>query len=275
MAEAIIWRIAKILDDFAEEGKSWGIVGEFHKLKETVSTLQKVVRNAEKRSLESRGIKAWLDDLGDALHGAEDLLGEWNVEFLRRELRGKDEKLKQVNTLFSPSNELAPELKSIRKRIEAIAARVRFFNLLEYAKDVEVGRGWREREQSDPFVYEEEFIGRNGAKRAISKFLLDSKTEEKISVLSMWGMGGIGKTSLARCLYKDDMVNNHFDLRIWVCVGDLSDFKMVLRKIIESAATERADDVELEQLQNQLMEHIRGKKCLLVMDDVWLQFPQH
>ncbi|XP_056171753.1 putative disease resistance protein RGA3 [Syzygium oleosum] len=133
--------------------------------------------------------------------------------------------------------------------------------------DLESGSG--KGEQSDCFVYEEEIIGRDEVKGAFLKFLLDSSyTKENIPVLSIDGESGIGKTALARCLYKDEMVNRHFDLTMWVCVGDFSDFKMVLRKIIESATTERADDIGLEQLQYQLKEHIADKKYLLVIDDV-------
>ncbi|KAL3739989.1 hypothetical protein ACJRO7_021296 [Eucalyptus globulus] len=166
---------------------------------------------------------------------------------------------------------MSVHVRKIRRRMEAIAAKGRDFDLREHAKDVQVERGSRRREQSDSSVRKEEIIGRDGAKSAMLKFLLDSAAEERIPVLSICGEGGVGKTALARCLYKDDMVNKHFDLRVWVCVRHLCDLKMVLQRITESATKEGADDIELEQLQNQLMELIRGKRYLLVLDDVMSQ----
>ncbi|XP_056171756.1 putative disease resistance protein RGA1 [Syzygium oleosum] len=242
MAEAIIWRISDLLDDLPKYGKSWAVGGELHRLKKTVSALQSVVRDAEKRLLDDfmdqqfmvvqtpGGIREWFDDLKAAVYDAEDLLEEWSIEVTRRELPGKDEKLEQ---------------------------------------DVQVESGSRRRrERSDSFGYEEEIIGRDGAKSAILKFLLGSDAEEKILVVSICGVGGVGKTALARCLYKDDMVNKHFDLRIWVCVRHLCDLKMALQKITESATNEGVDDIELEQLQNRVVELVRGRKYLLVVDDV-------
>ncbi|XP_039169697.1 putative disease resistance protein RGA1 [Eucalyptus grandis] len=294
MAEAIVSRVADILDDFARDGK----LGVLSVLVKIVPDLRKVVPDAEKRSLES-----------------QDLLEEWNLEVTRpRESPSEDKKSKQVSPFWSSSPRPAVRLEDIRRRMENIASRGRALGLEGYpkdvrgksgsrkilrsgafvverdgakriaakgainvdprerAKDVQDERGPRNGERSDSFVHEEEIIGREDAKSVIMEFLLDSAAEERIPILAVWGTDGIGKTSLARCLYKDEMVSQHFDLRIWVCVGGISNLKIVLQKIIQSATTERAYGIELEGLQNQLEKHIRGKKFLLVLDDVWLQF---
>ncbi|KAI6705295.1 hypothetical protein NL676_008257 [Syzygium grande] len=255
-----------------KDRKSWAVAGGLHKLKKTVSALRSVVRDAEKRLLDDfmdqqfmvvqtpGGIREWFDDLKAAFYDAEDLLEEWSIEVTRRELPGKDEKLEQVITFFSPSNGLALGLKMtarvrrIRKRMEGIAAKGRDFDLREDVQVESGSRRRRRRERSDSFGYEEEIIGRDGAKSAILKFLLGSDAGEKIPVPSICGVGGVGKTALARCLYKDDMVNKHFDLRIWVCVRDL---KMALQTITESATNEGVDDIELKQLQNRVVELVR------------------
>ncbi|XP_030460145.2 putative disease resistance protein RGA3 [Syzygium oleosum] len=271
MAEAILWEFARLLDDFAKDGKLRVFGGEFDKLKKTVSFLQNIAHDAERRSLEDFQIARWLRDLKAAFYDAEDLLEGWTMEVMRPESPSKDEKSKkQVSTSISPSNpralrlEMRGRARDIRERIEAIAAKGRGFNLRESAEDVRVGRGAWNRERSESFVYdEEEIIGRDDAKSAIMKFLLDSDTEEKFPVLSIWGESGIGKTALARCLYEDDTVKKHFDLRIWVCVGrDLLNLEGELRTIRERETTQGADD--MEQLQ----------KYLLVIDDLWSVDPE-
>lgn len=140
MAEAIVSKVAKLLEDLTEEGKLWDVV-EFRMLKKTVSTLQNIVPDAEKRNL-----KSWLHDLKAAFYDAEDFLEEWRFDVMQlRKTPSKDEKLKQVDTLFPPSNELASELKSIRKRLEVIAARGKSLHLREHAKDVQVDKRSRKR----------------------------------------------------------------------------------------------------------------------------------
>ncbi|KAL3739993.1 hypothetical protein ACJRO7_021300 [Eucalyptus globulus] len=258
MAEELISRVAKLVDDFREGQKLRGAGRESSKLKKTVSFLQSIVPDAEKRILRDPWrIVAWLDHLKDAFYEAEDLLEEWP---------SKDEKLKKVIPSSSPSEkphlrlEMSARAKKIKKRLEAIAADGRDLGLRECAVDVRVER----RERLDSFVYEEEIIGREDDKSAIMNFFLDSDTDEHISVLSIWGRSGIGKTALARCLYEDDMVKKHFDLRIWVCVGDndFHDLENELRKIRGRETTERADD--MEQL----------RKYLLVIEDLWSLVPE-
>ncbi|KAI6705272.1 hypothetical protein NL676_008234 [Syzygium grande] len=66
MAEAIVSRVARLLDDFAKDGKLRVFGGEFDKLEKTVSFLQNIVHDAEGRSLRCRSfeyceIKEWLD----------------------------------------------------------------------------------------------------------------------------------------------------------------------------------------------------------------------
>ncbi|KAL3739986.1 hypothetical protein ACJRO7_021293 [Eucalyptus globulus] len=319
MAEALILRVAKLVDDFVKDGKLSDVgsefselkktfvkdgklsdVGsEFSELKKTVSFLQSIVPDAEKRIIKrSREIEPWLEDLKDAFYDAEDLLEEWKLEGMQlRESPSKDEKLKQViPSSSSPSKK--PDLrlemsasararpsarwlaraiaspsarpKEIGKRLESLAAEGRRLGLREWA---EVGRVER-RERLDSLVYDEEIIGREDAKSAIMNFLLDSDTNEPISVLSIWGKSGVGKTALARCLYEDDMVKNHFNLRNWVCVG-YKDFHYVqseLRKIRERETTERVGDMEQKIRERDTTERVGDmeqlQKYFLVIDDL-------
>ncbi|KAK3431320.1 hypothetical protein EUGRSUZ_E03196 [Eucalyptus grandis] len=171
-----------------------------------------------------------------------------------RESPSKDEKLNQVIPSSSPSKkpdlglEMSARAKEIRERLEGIAAYGRDLGLRECVEDVRVER----RERLDSFVYDEEIIGREDYKSAIMNFLLDSDTDEHISFLSICGREGIGKTALARCLYENDMVKKHFDLRIWVCVGH-NDFHDLEREVND-----------MEQLQ----------KYLLVIDDLRYKDPE-
>ncbi|XP_016566076.1 putative disease resistance protein RGA3 [Capsicum annuum] len=77
-------------------------------------------------------------------------------------------------------------------------------------------------------------------------------------------LGGLGKTTLAQCVYNDEMIKKNFDKALWVCVSDV--FKV---KIVESGGGEKANYLQLNAVQNDLREMLDGKKYLLVLDDVW------
>ncbi|XP_019260805.1 PREDICTED: putative disease resistance protein RGA3 [Nicotiana attenuata] len=65
------------------------------------------------------------------------------------------------------------------------------------------------------------------------------------------------------------MVQERFDKRLWVCVSDVFEVKVIAEKIVESAGGEKANYLQLDAVQNQLREMLDGKKYLLVLDDVW------
>ncbi|KAK4388532.1 putative disease resistance protein RGA3 [Sesamum angolense] len=90
-------------------------------------------------------------------------------------------------------------------------------------------------------------------------------------VVSIVGVGGIGKTTLAQLVYNDERLVNCFELKIWVCVSDVFDEVRIAKAILESVKKESSDLKELESLLKCLKDCVSGKKFLLVLDDVWTE----
>lgn len=117
-------------------------------------------------------------------------------------------------------------------------------------------------------------IGRKVRKireKAVLDVLLDcGETKDSVSAIPIVGIGGLGKTTIAQLVFNDEEVQKHFERRIWVCVADVFDVKLLVEKIIRSVTCESPDqNLDLEQLQNQLRREIQGRRFLLVLDDVW------
>ncbi|KAG8373740.1 hypothetical protein BUALT_Bualt11G0056400 [Buddleja alternifolia] len=127
-----------------------------------------------------------------------------------------------------------------------------------------------ESRQTSSLVNELEIYGRKEEKEMIIGELLDSRREQdNLSVYVIWGMGGLGKTTLAQLVYNDARTENHFELRIWVCVSDDFSIQRLVRATIESIEGGASNVFELDPLQRLLQEKLRGRKFLLVLDDVW------
>ncbi|KAL5540437.1 hypothetical protein UlMin_044953 [Ulmus minor] len=82
-------------------------------------------------------------------------------------------------------------------------------------------------------------------------------------------MGGIGKTTLAQVVFNDDEVKEPFELKAWVCVSEEFDVCKVTKTILEAIDSRPCDLKDLNSLQVQLAKNLRGKKFLIVLDDVW------
>ncbi|KAK9933608.1 hypothetical protein M0R45_020797 [Rubus argutus] len=108
---------------------------------------------------------------------------------------------------------------------------------------------------------------------------------ENVSVTAIVGIGGLGKTTLAKMLYNDERVVNYFDTKMWVWAYGNFDVKSVpvlAEKILRSSATNELEDSEfyhqhillqkkllMEELQILIRKKLDGKRYLLVLDDVW------
>ncbi|KAG6639395.1 hypothetical protein CIPAW_10G096900 [Carya illinoinensis] len=92
-----------------------------------------------------------------------------------------------------------------------------------------------------------------------------------VNVISIVGLGGLGKTTLAKSVYiNDETVINCFQLKMWVCVS--TDFRVtkLMEKILKSAGrkVDKKSSTE-DTLQTSLRELLKDKRFLLILDDVW------
>uniref|UniRef100_A0A5B7AAH7 Putative disease resistance protein RGA1 n=1 Tax=Davidia involucrata TaxID=16924 RepID=A0A5B7AAH7_DAVIN len=283
MAETFLFEIAAVaLRKIAalsvnEIVLAWGVESELSRLENTVSAIRSVLLDADEQRLKKQQVNDWLEKLNDVLYDVDDLLDDIATEALRWKVEIGQSKRKEVGNFFSRSNPLAfrftmsHKIKKIRERLDDIDADRRSFHFVEQVIDTQVANRVRE---THSFVCASDVIGRVGDKVKIVELLLRLDCPEDISVVPIVGLGGLGKTTLAKLVYNDERVVGKFEARMWVCVSEDFELKKVTEKIIKSANCASNVQLDLDQLQTCLRRHLNSKKFLLVLDDVWNEDPK-
>ncbi|PWA37240.1 NB-ARC domains-containing protein [Artemisia annua] len=94
--------------------------------------------------------------------------------------------------------------------------------------------------------------------------------QKQLDVVSIVGMGGIGKTTLATKVFNDRFITYHFGIRAWVTVSQRYKKRDVLIQILASLGVE----VDIEntndfKLREMLHKSLKGQRYLIVIDDIW------
>ncbi|XP_019154270.1 PREDICTED: putative late blight resistance protein homolog R1A-4 [Ipomoea nil] len=120
--------------------------------------------------------------------------------------------------------------------------------------------------------------GMVGCKKQFEKILdqlLTQQTTNRRQVVSIVGMGGIGKTTLAHKLYQDPSVTSHFDKRAWVTVSQEYNMEQMLRCLIGCVIAASRDELheqstgQYQFLAERLYRSLKGQRYLIVIDDLW------
>lgn len=92
------------------------------------------------------------------------------------------------------------------------------------------------------------------------------------AVISIVGMGGSGKTTLANKVYNSQAVKDHFRCRAWIVVSQSYTARELLTNIMKQTMNienNQIREMDEAEMKNKIKEHLKRTKYLVVMDDIW------
>ncbi|KAL2488479.1 Disease resistance protein (CC-NBS-LRR class) family [Forsythia ovata] len=158
------------------------------------------------------------------------------------------------------------EVRSMRTTVEDMYDKEKFGSAaLQYGEGSE--RNTIERKA--PIVEEENLVGFQDEAENLIQLLTGGL--EELEVISIIGMPGLGKTTLAKMIFRNPKIEYEFYNRAWIYVSQEYNRKEVFLNILGqfNKLTDEMYKMSAESLANELCKFLVKKKYLIVMEDVW------
>ncbi|XP_058192279.1 putative late blight resistance protein homolog R1A-10 [Rhododendron vialii] len=234
--------------------------GEVDRLIRDLPLLKAVIEVSTEKGIEDAVVKALVSRIRAVTFEAEDAIDCYMVEATVQ--KGKKWLLKVFGGL-----DHASKLREVANKVQTIKEEVDNNQMLREALQNRDPAGRKRMERRLPDVEKDNVVGFDEATTTLIDRL--TKNTEDLQVISIIGMGGLGKTTLADKVYNDPRVSREFTTRVWVyvsqsCRRDL--FLEILKYVtqVTSAMYTMGEDELAEEVRRNLT-----LKYLIVVDDVW------
>ncbi|OMP00955.1 Disease resistance protein [Corchorus olitorius] len=279
MAEIVVYAVVeKISGLLLQEvvGFSSGLGEDIERLQIDLRWMQSFLKDADSRQEEDERLRLWIEEVRDLVRDAEDVIDSYVLEFVdERRKGGISNVIKRFACIFHEMwvvNNIRSRLETIRSGIGELSRRLQTYGIRELA--IEDRHSYHERQralrQSYPHIVEENIVGLEYDIKRLVTVLVDDEREFP-NVVSICGMGGSGKTTLAKRIYHHSLVRNHYDCFAWVYVSQQCPPRNVWEAILSGFGVFDNQDRNrrTEQVADQLYKFLESNKCLVVLDDIW------
>ncbi|KAF2296392.1 hypothetical protein GH714_037709 [Hevea brasiliensis] len=250
VVDAALSRVVSLITD--EIMLAWNLKDDLKGLRDSLTMIRAVLLDAEEQQTKREPVRLWLKKLREVAYEAEDVLDELAYENLRRKVEMQEQSGSEVNNFFSFSKgtryvkkaalhvKMAHKVKNINELLNKIKNEATGYGLQVVTKDRIMPQIDLDRVTDS--VLDDPVVGREADVSKIVNLLNCSNDQQVLTIVSIVGMGGLGKTTLAKLDFRGDVANSQ-------CKHGWVD----QQRCSTSGARKG----------------IRGKKFLLVLDDVW------
>ncbi|XP_058204020.1 disease resistance protein RPM1-like [Rhododendron vialii] len=229
-------------------------------------------------------IKVWAKQIREAAYDTADALDMYMLHLRSRhhQSTGFGEYVHKVSFFiqtFKAHHQIASEVEGIKSRIIDISEGHQRYS--DIYGEIEQGSSsipsdiaWYDCHGDALLLQDDDLVGIEKPKSHLIEWLLDE--DPRLKVLSVVGMGGLGKTTLTKQVYDDAIVKRHFQNHAWITLSEsfkveelLRDMIRVLFEEVRQPLPRGVDNMDANSLKGIIHAFLRQKRYVVILDDVW------
>uniref|UniRef100_A0A0D9XQI6 AAA+ ATPase domain-containing protein n=1 Tax=Leersia perrieri TaxID=77586 RepID=A0A0D9XQI6_9ORYZ len=278
--EAVILAVTKIGSVLVEEATIAAITNlsekvtnlkelptKVEEIKEELKAMNNVIKKMSTSHPTDEVVKDWIAEVRGLAHRVQDVMDKYSYYALKLEEENVVKKLFTKTNYAIVFSGIAEEINQIEKKIENVGKRKKRW--LQQPDLISNPVAYIERKQSqDCLLAQDYLVGIEDNRKLLTEWLYSSETGN--TVITVSGMGGLGKTALVNNVY--EQAKNNFNACYWIVVSQTYNVVDLLRKLlrkIEYPEQTQLSDLDARDMKNIIKEKLKDKKILIVLDDVW------
>ncbi|OMP06409.1 Disease resistance protein [Corchorus olitorius] len=225
------------------------------RLRSVLAAVKNVAAMAEQRFEVAEHIKRWLTEVKGAAYELEFLLDDYEQQI--RQVRNR--KFMSSCFCFFTKNKIRYPIEGALRKLTRLASEGDWPLETNWQSDL-----YARMYSGTRFVgLEPEIVGRDRERDEIIDILF-SGSKHVFQFLPILGVGGVGKTALARLVYNHERVTRNFRFKYWVSLGNNLDVD--LQRIGEVICSRKFSS--MNDLEDGVTQELMGKKFLVVLDNL-------
>ncbi|KAF3784143.1 Disease resistance protein [Nymphaea thermarum] len=276
MSEAIISLLVEKVTGFAQDEiqKAATAKAEMKTLETRLKAIQPVLRDAYNKQFLSEEVKDWVWRLNEVIYDAFDVIHLYRIKSRcyadpPESRQSKVRKARNSVAKFRLLHKTGTKIKKINDRLNKMYEEKNQYGLVPMlGESSTLGDSLgvvKEERQTTSGITETKIIGREKDEEVVLKWLFEESNphEDSASVIAIVAMGGVGKTALAKKLYHNSRVQDCFEK----CID--AKFIGSVPKDIRRGGCSTQLVTGANALYSKITHHLKNKRFLLVLDDVW------